>query len=120
MNVIELISNMPFLKTDGSIEPFVCFNAEVSDNTSQSERSIGTEATISDSDMDDEERHLLQTRFSGPQFIDEWRVYTLKKKCWYGNIGKERDAWVWKHVATCQASEPLSKANFFHAFWMKY
>ena len=110
------VRQMAFTAYDGNSEAINFLDASLSENGSSVEKSICADTTVTDSDMSYYERHILHTRLSRPQFVDQWTVYVLARKNPY-RTGEALDGWVWKKALTCPAREPLSKANIFSALW---
>ena len=77
------------------------------DFESDSDASLPTETTLSDTDMSEYSRYILANRFSRPQLVDQWDVYSLHSSF---NVGECR--WVWKKAVSCPAADPLSRAPF--------
>ena len=69
------------------------------------------ETTVSDTDISEDWRCILRSRFSRPQLVDQWDVYSL-----HSSTTEEGECRrVWKKSLSCPAEDPLRRAPFFVA-----
>ena len=72
----------------------------------ESETSISEKSTDTDSEMSEYDRWVLNNRYSRPQYMDRWDIFSLKRV---------RCNWLWTEAARIPAADPLSEADTLSA-----
>ena len=72
----------------------------------ESETSISENSTDTDSEMSKSDRWVLKNRYSRPQYVERWDIFSLKRVS---------DNWQWTKTARIPAEDPLSKADTLFA-----
>ena len=74
----------------------------------ESETSISENSTDTDSEMSEYDRWVLNNRYSRPQYVDRWDIFSLNRV---------RCNWLWTEASRIPAADPLSEADTLFALF---